>query len=87
MTGTAPTFPDPDMPIITDLSTKSPKTNDEITYLEKENIDEATRKNMRKNYVYKTDMHKIYNLIVGQTNEQTQEKTVSYATFQVVKID
>ena len=32
-------------------------------------------------------MHKIYNLIVGQTNEQLQEKTLSDATFQVVKTD
>ena len=32
-------------------------------------------------------MHKIYNLIVGQTNEQLQEKAVSDATFQGVKTD
>ena len=29
-------------------------------------------------------MHKIYNLIVGQTNEKLQEKAESDATFQVV---
>ena len=32
-------------------------------------------------------MHKIYNLIVGQTNEQLQEKAASNTTFQAVKTD
>ena len=32
-------------------------------------------------------MHKIYNLIVGQTNEQLQEKAASDTTFQAVKTD
>ena len=32
-------------------------------------------------------MNKIYNLIVGQTNEQLQEKAESDATFQAVKTD
>ena len=32
-------------------------------------------------------MHKIYNLIVGQTNEQLQDKAESDATFQAVKTD
>ena len=32
-------------------------------------------------------MHKIYNLIVGETNEQLQEKAVSDATLQAVKTD
>ena len=32
-------------------------------------------------------MHKIYNLIVGQRNEQLQEKAASDATFQMVKTD
>ena len=32
-------------------------------------------------------MHKIYNIIVGQTNKQLQEKAVSDATFQVVNTD
>ena len=30
-------------------------------------------------------MHKIYNLIVGQTNEQLQEKVASDATCQAVE--
>ena len=32
-------------------------------------------------------VHKIYNLFVGQTNEQLQEKVASDATFQAVKTD
>ena len=32
-------------------------------------------------------MHKIYNLIVGQTNEQLQEKATPDATLQAVKSD
>ena len=58
-----------------------------MTYLEKKNIDEAVRQNLRKKDVYKSDMHNIYNLIVGQTNEQLQEKVVLDATFQAVKTD
>ena len=29
---------------------------------------------MSNKYVYETDAHKIYNIIVGQTNEKLQEK-------------
>ena len=32
-------------------------------------------------------MHNIYNLIVGQTNKQLQDKSASDATFQAVKTD
>ena len=56
------------MPTITDLGTELPKTDGEMTYLEKKNIDEAIHQNTRKKDVYKLDMHKIYNLIVIQTN-------------------
>ena len=58
-----------------------------MTYLEKKNIDEAILQKLRKKDVYKSDMHKIYNLIVGQTNEQLKEKAASDATFQAVKTD
>ena len=34
---------------------------------------------------YETEMHKIYNIIVVQTNEKLQDEAVSSATFQVVK--
>ena len=39
---------------------------------------------MSKKDVYKSDMHKIYNIIIGQMNEQLQEKATSDATFQAV---
>ena len=55
-----------------------------MTYLKKKNTDEAIRKNLRKKDFYKSDMHKIFNLIVVQTNEQLQEKAASDATFQAV---
>ena len=51
MTETAATFADPEMPTITDLGTERPKTYGELTYLEKNNIDEGIRKNMRKKSV------------------------------------
>ena len=69
MTETAANFPNPEMPTITELGTERPKKDGEMTYLEKKNIDESIRQNLRKKDVYKSDMHKIYNLIVGQTNE------------------
>ena len=42
---------------------------------------------MRKKGVYESDMHKIYNFIIGQRNEQLQEKAVLDATFQAIKAD
>ena len=59
MTETAANFPDPDMPTITELFTKRPKTDGEMTYLEKNNIDEAIRQNLGRKDVYESDMHKI----------------------------
>ena len=58
-----------------------------MTYLEKKNIDEAIHQKLRNNYVYKSYMHKIYNLVMGQTNDQLKEKAASDATFQAVKTD
>ena len=58
-----------------------------MTYLEKKIIDEAIRQKLGKKYVYESDMHKKYNIIVGQTNKQLQEKAESAATFQEVKTD
>ena len=87
MTETAANFSNPEMPTITELGTERPKTNGEMTHLEKKNIDEAIRQKLWKKDVYKSDMHKIYSLIVGQTNEQQQEKTASDTTFRAVKND
>ena len=75
------------MPTTTEFGTERPKTDGEMTYLKKKNINEAIRQKLRKKDVYESDMHKIYNLIVGQTNEQLQEKAASDATFQAVETD
>ena len=75
------------MPTITELGTERLKTDGDMTYLDKKNINEAIRQKLRKKDVYESDMHKIYNLIVGQTNEQLKEKAASDVTFQVVKTD
>ena len=87
MTEIAATLPNPDMPTITDLGTECTKTDGEMTYLEINNIDEAIHQNMRNKDVYESDMQKIYNIILGQTNEQLQEKAASYATFQAIKTE
>ena len=67
--------------IIPGMGVKHPNMDAEMTYLENNNIDKAIHKKLREKYVYKTDMHKIYNIILGQKNEQLQEKAESYATF------
>ena len=72
MTETASNFPDPAMPTITELGTERPKTDVEMTYIENKNTDEAIRQKLRKKDVYESDMQKIYNIIVVQTNEQLQ---------------
>ena len=70
------------MPTITDLVTDLPKTYGEMTYLKKKNTDEAIRQKLRKKDVYESFIHNIYNLIVGQKNEQLHEMAASDATFQ-----
>ena len=75
------------MPTITELGTERPKTDEEMTYPEKKNIDEAIRQKLRKKDLYESDMHKIYNLIVVQTNEQLHEKAALDDTFQAVNTD
>ena len=55
-----------------------------MTYLEKNTIDKAIRQKLRNKGLYKIDMHKIYNLIVGQTNKQLQENVASDAISQAV---
>ena len=75
------------MPTITDLSTDRPKIDGEMTYLKKINIDEAILQKLRNKDVYKSYMHTIYNIILGQTNEQLQEKAASDSTFQAVKTE
>ena len=67
MTETVANFPDPEMPTITELGAERPKTDGEMTYLKNKNIYESIRQKLRKKDVYKSDTHKIYNLIVGQS--------------------
>ena len=83
---TPDTFPEPDIPkIIPDTGVDHPKTDAEITYLKKKNIDEAIRQKMRNKDVYETDINTIYNLFVGHTNKQLQDKVASGATFRAFK--
>ena len=56
MTENAATFPNPEMPNLTDLVTERPKTDAEMTYLEKKNMDESIRQNIKKKNVYKSYM-------------------------------
>ena len=71
MTETLATFHNLEMPTIPDLGTKRPKTDAEMTYLKNKNSNESIRQNKKMKDVYKSDMHKIYNLIAGQTNEES----------------
>ena len=52
MNETAELFPDPEIPTITELGTERPKTDGEMTYPEKKNINEAIRQKLRKKDVY-----------------------------------
>ena len=87
MTETEANFPDPEMPIITDLGIKRPQKDGDITYLDKNNLNEAIRQKLRKKDFYESYMHKIYNLIVGKTNKQLQDKAESEFTFQSFKTE
>ena len=74
MNETAATFPNPDMPTITYLGTERPKKDVEMIYLKKNNTDETIHHHQKlmKKDLYESDIHNIYNLMVGQTNEQLQ---------------
>ena len=56
--------------IAPDTGVERHKTEMEMTYLKKKTIDEDIRQKTSKKGVYETDMQNIYNLIVGQTNDQ-----------------
>ena len=54
------TFPYKDIPKnIPDSGIKRPKSDAEMTYLDKNNIDEVIRQNLGKKDVYESDMHNI----------------------------
>ena len=85
MTEIPMTFPDPEIPKrIPYTGIDNTKTYVGTTYLKKKNIDKAISHKLSKRYVYKTDTHKIYNVILGQKNEQIQDKAESDSTFQTV---
>ena len=86
MTKIPATFAETDIfTIIPKTGVNCNKTDTEISYLEKKIIYEAICQKLRKNDVYKTDMHKICNLTLGQTNKQLQDKMASDTTFKVTK--
>ena len=86
MNKTLATLTDPEMPTITpDTIIEIPKMDVEITYLKNNNIDEAIHQKLSKKDLYKTDMHKIYNIILVQTNMQLQKKEELGANFQTIK--
>ena len=79
------TLPDTQIPtIIPHKVVERPKTEVDMTYLKKKNIDEAIHQKLRKKDVYENDMHKVYNIIVVHMNDQLQEKAESDNTFQAV---
>ena len=71
--------------IIPDTVFGHSNTYKEMTYLKNNNIYDAIRQKLRNKDVYETDMHKVFNIIVIQTNKQLQEKESSDDTFHVVK--
>ena len=86
MTDTPATLPNPEMStIISDTVVERTKLDIDMTYLEKETFDKAICQKPRKKNVCKTDMHKIYKIIVGNKNEQIQDKAALDATLQAVK--
>ena len=75
MTETPETFPDPEIPtIISATVVKRPKMEAYITHLKKKKNYTTIHKKLRKKGVYETDIHKIYNNILGHKNKQVQKK-------------
>ena len=86
MNKTLATSTGPEMTTITpDTIIDILKMDVEMTYFKKNNIDEAIHQKLRKKDVYKTDMHKIYNIILAQKNRQLQEKEKLDANLQAIK--
>ena len=86
MNKTLATSTGPEMTTITpDTIIDILKMDVEMTYFKKNNIDEAIHQKLRKKDVYKTDMHKIYNIILAQKNRQLQEKEELDANLQAIK--
>ena len=58
-----------------------------MNYIDKKNINEAIHQKLRKKDVYESDFQNIYNIILGLTDVQLQEKAAPDATFQAIKAD
>ena len=43
-----------------------------MTYLEKKNIEKYIHQKLRNKDMYESDIHNIYNIIMGQTNDRLQ---------------
>ena len=72
---TSATLLNPENPtIVPGTGIESPKTNLKMTNLKNNNIEEAIHQKLWNKDVYETNMHNIYNVIVGQTNEYLQER-------------
>ena len=71
--------------IIPDTGTERPKTDVEMAHHKNKSIDKSFCQKLRKKDVYKTDMHKTYNLILDQKKEQLHNNEAKDATFQAVK--
>ena len=59
--------------IILVMGGKRPKTDAYMTHLKKKNIYKVISQKLRKKYVYETDIHNIYNIIVGQKKHKLQD--------------
>ena len=71
---TLATFPEPNTTTtMMDTGADCLQKESEMTYIKKKNINDAIHQNFRKRNVLKTNMHKIYNLIMGYKNEQPQD--------------
>ena len=69
MNNTMAALPNPEIQtIIPEMGADRPKKGIEMTYLKKNTIDKAIHQKIRMKGVYRTDLHKIYNLILGQKN-------------------
>ena len=54
--------------IIPDTCVNYPRIDSDMTYLEKKNTNDPIRHTPKNKYMYETVIHKIYNIIVVQTN-------------------
>ena len=69
MTKTPETSPNQYIQTITpDTGDERPKIDWEMSYLKNNNIDKVVHQKLRNKDVYENDVHKMYTIIMGQTN-------------------